>query len=99
LQDCILLSLAHYYVTFRIFSHIEASNLILLVLVEVFVGKQSFLTHEVHLLVSPDFDTVIAFLLNFTFELFDDVLQIICIILPFLSGFKEKLPLLVEFFC
>lgn len=73
--------------------------MILLILVKVFVGKQSFLTHEVHLLVSPYFNTIIAFLLNFTFELFYDILQIICIILPFLSGFKEKLSLLVELFC
>ena len=84
---------------FRIFPHIEASDLILLILVKVLIGKQSFLTHEVHLLVCPYFNTVITLLLNFAFELFDDVLQIICIILAFLSRLEEKLSLLVEFFC
>lgn len=87
MKDSILLGLAYNDVTLRIFPHIKASDLILLILVQVFIGKQSFLAHEVHLLVRPYFNAVIAFLLNFAFELFDDVLQIVGIILTFLSGF------------
>lgn len=55
------------------------------------------MTHQIYLFVSPDLDAVVAFLLNFTFELLYDILQIVCVVLAFLSGFEEKLPLFVEF--
>jgi hypothetical protein len=78
-------------------SDVDAGDFGRLVLVNVLESKQTLLTHQTHLFVSPYFRTIITFFLNFLTKLFNGALEVICVILTFLGTFKEKLSFFIEF--
>lgn len=96
-EQTVLLILADNNVTW-VFSDINPRNFIRLVLVNIFERKQTFLAHQRNLLVGPNLGTVVTFFLDFLTELFNGALEVICVILPFLSTFEEKLTLFIKFF-
>ena len=96
-QDFILFFFRNNHMAIWILTHVKTFDLVFLTLLDILVCEKWFLAQQTYLLISPHSQTIVSFILDFFFQLFNMRFQIIFIVFTFSFVIQKYSSFFIEF--